>query len=421
MKLNLPHVIAAAALAVVLVGLPAGALAQETAAVSEAANSNSAVERGLYLATAGNCRRCHTAEGGEPFAGGLAFETVFGVIYSSNITSHADAGIGAWTQEQFIRAMHEGISADGTNLYPAFPYPSFTKVTEADLKDIFAYLQTVAPSASTPPDNEMKFLFGRRSLLGLWNTLFFDSGRYVADESKSAEYNRGAYLVEGLAHCGTCHTPRNMLGGKQEDKALSGGTYQDRVEPGVVRPWSAVNLTSAPDGLAAWSVEDVKDYLKTGHSAVAGTFGPMNEVIVASTSQLSDADVKAMAVYLKSLPPIERAPRHEMAADDYRAGELVYTIHCGTCHLPTGLGDPSIGPPLAGSAVVQAEDPASLINSIIYGATVPAPAPQDAWETMEAFGDKLDDDEIALLSTYMRSSWGNRGGPVSEADVAKQR
>ena len=333
----------------------------------------------------------------------------------------AGAGIGSWTQEQFIRAMREGVSADGTKLYPVFPYPSFTKVTEDDLKDIFAFLKTITPSASTPPDNEMGFLFKQRGLMGLWNALFFDSGRYVTNEAQSDEWNRGAYLVEGLGHCGTCHTPRNALGGKQEDRALSGGTYSDTVEDGVKRPWSAINLTSAPDGLAAWSAEDIVGYLKTGHSAPAGTFGPMNEVITESTSQLNDGDIQAMAVYLKSLPPLERAPQHEMDPDDFRAAEVLYTIHCGTCHLPTGLGDPSIGPALAGSSVVQAEDPASLINSIIYGAIVPTPAPPDAWETMEALGDKLDDDEIALLSTYMRANWGNRGGKVTEADVERQR
>lgn len=391
-----------------------GALAQQPA-------GDDAVARGRYLAAAGNCTTCHTVPGGATYAGGVKFETDFGVIYSTNITPHPEAGIGAWTEEEFIRAMHEGISADGTPLYPAFPYTSFTKVTSDDLKAIFSYIKTIPPSASTPPANEMGFPYNQRALMGLWNTLFFESGRFVPDESQSAEYNRGAYLVEGLSHCGTCHTPRNFLGGLKQDQALSGGTYLDEVEPGVKRPWSAVNLTPAADGLGIWSVEDIALYLGTGHSARAGTFGPMNDVIVHSTSQLREADVNAMAVYLKGLEPIERAPQHEMSAGDLREGELVYTIHCGTCHLPTGLGDPSIGPPLAGSAVVQAEDPASLINSIIYGAEVPSPAPPEHWETMEAFGDKLDDDEIAVLSTYMRSSWGNRGGPVSEGDVAKQR
>jgi mono/diheme cytochrome c family protein len=389
--------------------------------VLHAQASPSNVDRGAYLAAAGNCRHCHTAEGGAPYAGGVAFETDFGVIYSTNITPHPEAGIGGWTNEEFVRAMHEGVAADGTKLYPAFPYPSFTKVTTEDLEAIFAFLKTVPLASDRPPANELGFPFSQRGLMGLWNALFFDAGRYSPNESQSAEWNRGAYLVEGLGHCSSCHTPRNVLGGKQEDRALSGGTYNDAVEPGVVRPWSAVNLTSAPDGLGAWSEEDIHQYLKTGHSPTAGTFGPMNEVIVESTSQLTDSDVRAMAVYLQALPPIERAPQHEMSPADFRAGELVYTIHCGTCHLPTGLGDPSIGPAVAGSSVVQAEDPASLINSILYGATVPTPAPAHAWETMEAFGDKLDDDEVALLSTYMRANWGNRGGSVSEADVARQR
>lgn len=395
--------------------------AQEPVAVSALAESDDPVQRGLYLSTAGNCAACHTREGGTPFAGGVAFHTDFGVIYSTNITSDETAGIGAWTEEQFIRAMHEGKSADGSNLYPAFPYPSFTKITEQDVKDLFAYLKTIAPSDDSPPENDMDFPFNQRGLMGIWNTLYLESNRFEADDSQSPEWNRGAYLVEGLGHCGTCHTPRNALGGLQTDQALSGGTYNDKVEDDKIRPWSAVNLTAAPDGLAAWSEDDIASYLKTGHGSKAGTFGPMNEVITLSTSQLSDSDVRAMAIYLKSLPPVERSSQHKMSDADFRAGELLYTIHCGTCHLPTGLGDPSIGPAVAGSSIVQAEDPASLINVIIYGAEVPTPTPPGAWKTMEAFGDKLDDDEIALLSTYLRSNWGNRGGPVTEADVEKQR
>ena len=395
--------------------------AQEEIAIRDLANSDDPVQRGLYVATAGNCMACHTTEGGDPLAGGAAFHTDFGVIYSTNITSDPDTGIGDWTEEQFIRAMHDGVSADGSNLYPAFPYPSFTKVSEADLKDLYAFLQSTAPSSYRPPQNEMGFPFNQRSLMAIWNALFFESGRYEADASRSDKWNRGAYLIEGLGHCGTCHTPRNALGGKQDDLALSGGTYNDKVEEDLIRPWSAANITPAPDGLAIWTEDDIAEYLKTGHNRKGGTFGPMNEVITLSTSQLSDTDIQAMAHYLSTLEPIVRAEHYDMDPADFRAGELVYTIHCGTCHLPTGLGDPSIGPPVAGSSVVQAVDPASLINVIIYGAEVPAPSPPGAWKSMEAFGDKLDDHEIALLSTYMRSNWGNRGGPVSEADVAKQR
>jgi mono/diheme cytochrome c family protein len=401
--------------------LASASAAQDGMTVSEMASSDDQLQRGLYLATAGNCMACHTREGGDAFAGGVAFHTDFGVIYSTNITSDDDAGIGAWTEDQFVAAMREGKSADGSNLYPAFPYPSFTKVSDEDLSDLYAFFQSIAPSTYVPPENEMGFPFNQRALMGIWNATFFENERFQADSSQSDEWNRGAYLVEGLGHCGTCHTPRNALGGLQTDQALSGGTYNDKVEENKIRPWSAVNLTSAPDGLAAWSEDDLYSYLKTGHGGMGGTFGPMNEVITLSTSQLSESDVRSMAIYIKSLPPIERAPEHKMSDADFRAGELIYTIHCGTCHLPTGLGDPSIGPAVAGSAIVQAEDPASLINVIIYGAEVPAPAPPGAWKSMEAFGDKLDDDEIAKLSTYMRSNWGNRGGPVTEADVAKQR
>jgi mono/diheme cytochrome c family protein len=407
--------------ALTAVALAMPLIAQGTTPSGVTAQIDDPVQRGRYLAIAGNCVACHTQEGGDPFAGGVAFHTDFGVIYSTNITSDETTGIGAWTEEQFIRAMHEGKSADGSNLYPAFPYPSFTKVSEQDLKDLFAFLKSAAPSSYSPPDNDMGFPFNQRSLMGIWNALYLENERFEGDDSQSVEWNRGAYLVQGLSHCGTCHTPRNALGGLQTDQVFSGGTYNDKVDGNKIRPWSAVNLTSAPDGLAAWSEDDIASYLKTGHSSMGGTFGPMNEVITLSTSQLSDSDVRAMAVYLKSLPPIERSPQHKMSDSDFRAGELLYTIHCGTCHLPTGLGDPSIGPRLAGSAVVQAENPASLINVIIYGAEVPVPSPPGAWKSMQAFGNKLDDDEIALLSTYLRSNWGNHGGPVTEADVGKQR
>lgn len=388
---------------------------------SAASAAETPLERGAYLAKVGSCMTCHTADGGDPYGGGVAFHTNFGTIYSTNISSSDDAGIGGWTEEQFMRAMRKGKSADGANLYPAFPYTSFTKMSDQDIKDLFAYIQSVAPSSNTPPKNKLNFPFNMRSLLGVWNAMYHKAGSFKPDETKSDEWNRGAYLVESVSHCGACHTPRSALGGLKRKKALSGSVYNDKVVGGEIRPWSAVNLTQAPDGLAIWSEDDIADYLKTGHAGVAGTFGPMNKVIVNGTSNLTDSDARAMAVYLKSLPSIEQARQSKMKASDFQEAELLYTIHCGTCHLPTGLGDASTGTPLAGSAIVQAKDPASLVNVIIYGAQVPSPAPEGAWKSMEAFGDKLDDDEIALLSTYVRSNWGNRGGPVSTADVAKQR
>jgi len=394
----------------------------EPAAAAEAAPDPLA--RGKYLAAAGNCVSCHTREGGEPFAGGVAFKTDFGTIYATNITSDPKAGIGGWTAEQFTRAMREGIGADGEHLYPAFPYTAFTLITDEDMAELFAYIKTIPASSYAPPANEMGFPFNQRSLMSVWNTLFFEPGRFVTDAKQSAEWNRGAYLVEGLGHCGACHTPRNFLGGEQKDQALSGGVYQDKVPGGAVRPWSAVNLTSADSGLKAWTADDLVAYLKTGHSNRGASFGPMNEVVGNSTQYLTDDDARAMAVYLKALPAIERSPKHTPDDKTMRAGETQYTIHCGTCHLPTGMGatpGSELGAPLVGSAIAQAPDPASLINLILYGGQVLTPVPPKAWKSMKAFGNDLDDDDVALIATYVRASFGNRGGPVTEAQVAKQR
>jgi mono/diheme cytochrome c family protein len=249
---------------------------------------------------------------------------------------------------------------------------------------------------------------------------FFDEKPFTPDPKQSDEWNRGAYLVEGLGHCGACHTPRNLLGAEKSDRALSGGTYIDRIPDGDLKLWSAVNLTSAKTGLANWTVDNLFEYLKTGMTSVAGTYGPMNEVIMNSTRHLSDEDVRAMAVYLKSLPPIQDKP--SKASDEVLAqGELMYTVYCGTCHLPTGLGGPNSAPPLAGSAVVQAPNPASLLNTLMYAPELPEPALDTHWMAMEAFGDKMTDAEIAALASYVRSAWGNEAGPVSEKQVAAQR
>lgn len=400
--------------------LVSAALAQDAAE----APTDPVVAQGLYLAQAGNCVSCHTREGGEPFAGGVAFVTDFGTIYSTNITPDTSAGIGDWTEEQFVRAMREGVAADGTHLYPAFPYTDFAKVTDADLKSIWAYLKTLKPSAQQSPANEMGFPFNQRSLMAVWNSLFFDGAQFKPAEGKSAEWNRGAYLVEGLGHCGACHTPRNFLGAEDDSRALSGGTYLDKVDGGQVRPWSAVNLTSADDGLKAWTRDDLIAYMKTGHSNRAGTYGPMNEVISNSLRHLTDADIAAMATYIKDLAPIDRSKPSGLSAADLREGDTQYTIHCGTCHLPTGLGaapGSELGPPLVGSAVVQAEDPSSLINVILYGGQIPQPPPPKGWTTMKPFGNLVDDEQAAAIATYVRASWGNRGGKVTAADVAKQR
>ncbi|MDH3282935.1 MAG: cytochrome c, partial [Gammaproteobacteria bacterium] len=253
--------------------------------------------------------------------------------------------------------------------------------------------------------------------------MFFDEGTFVPDESKSAEWNRGAYLVDALAHCGACHTPRNILGAEKTDMAMAGGEYTDKVPSGNLRPWSAPNLTSARNGLSLWQIEEVASYLKTGINAHVATFGPMNEVIINSTRHLDDADVTAMAVYLKSLPPIESDSRETAPDNVLGMGRTLYNLHCGTCHLPTGLGDIESAPQLAaGSLVVQAENPASLINVILDGPEMPDPPLATRWRNpMEDFRYLLDDEEIAALASYLRYEWGNTGGQVTPEQVARQR
>jgi mono/diheme cytochrome c family protein len=412
------------------------------ASVTTVAHTDAAlIEQGRYLATAGDCISCHTRPQGVPFAGGLPITTPFGVIYSANITPDVGTGIGAWSEREFARALHEGIAADGRYLYPAFPYTAYTKVTDQDVQAIYAYLRSLAPVRYTPPPNELRFPFNSRGLLAGWNLLYLQSGRYVTDPAKSAEWNRGAYLVQGLAHCGACHTPRNLLGGERTSEALAGGAYLDEISDEVindrvapmdertVRLWSAPNLTQASTGLAAWTVDEIAAYLKSGHNARAGAFGPMSVVIARGTSHLSAEDIRAMAVYLKSLPPAQQQ-QSQPDEERRRAGEIVYTTRCGDCHQSTGLGmprsanaDPSkTAPPLAGNPTLQAPNPATLINLVLYGAHEAVPG-SESWPKMSGFelSVGLDDEQIAALCTYVRSSWGNRAGPVDAAAVAKQR
>ena len=415
----------------------AGAGAQPAAPASPAA----LIEAGRYLAAAGDCVSCHTQPDGQPFAGGVAIDTPFGVIFSANITPDPGSGIGSWSEPQFARALREGIAADGRHLYPAFPYTAYSKITDQDVHAIYAYLRSLKPVRYTPPANRLLFPFGLRSLLAVWNLLFFEAGRYAPDDSKSAQWNRGAYLVQALGHCGACHTPHNALGAERHAEMLRGGVYLDEIADEVVdgvltpldertlRAWSAANLTPAPGGLGAWSRDQIAAYLKTGHSARAAAFGPMSKVVVNSTSLLTDADVHAIADYLASLPPAASATP-STDADRRRAGEIVYTTRCADCHLPTGLGVPrsvaadpgKTAPPLAGSAALQAPDPASLINVILYGAHESGSS-QGAWPKMSGFelSVGLDDAQIADLCTYLRSSWGNRAGAVDAAAVARQR
>lgn len=371
------------------------------------------IRRGRYLAIAGDCVSCHTRAGGHPFAGGLGLETPFGVIYSANLTSDRETGIGAWTPDQFYSALHTGVGRGGKHLYPALPYPHFTNVTRADSDAILAYLKTIPPRHYTEPANRLPFPVDiRLSLIG-WNMLNFSAHPFKPDPSKPAAWNRGAYLVEGLGHCGACHTPKNALGAEQADKAYRGA---------VLENWLAPDLTGNPRvGLGRWSAADIAEYLKTGRNAHSNAAGLMAEVVSYSTSMLSDQDLMAIATYLKSLPPSPEvaSPAPDPAA--MRTGKAIFFDACTACHLVNGKGQPRMFPPLPGSAMAQQHDPTGLIHLILAGGRT-APTPEHpTFQTMPSFAWKLNDQQVADVATYVRNSWGNRAPPVSADTVADLR
>jgi mono/diheme cytochrome c family protein len=370
-------------------------------------------EHGRYLVAAGDCIACHTADGGKPFAGDRPIETPFGTIYSANLTPDPETGIGAWTEDQFYRAMHEGRNANGDRLYPAFPYPWFTKVTRADVNDIRAYLRTLEPVRSVPRENKFPWpLDHRLSMIG-WNGLFFEPGEFKPDPKQSAEWSRGAYLVEGLGHCGACHSPKNILGATKTSEAYQGSEIQN---------WFAPNLTgNRRSGLGSWSAEDIVAFLKTGHNARTTAYGPMGEVVRESTSKMTDQDLKAIATFLKALPASTSDTPDAPDRNVMATGGAIYRDVCSACHQLGGEGVKGIFPSLRGDAVVQSDQPLTLLRIILNGGRAASPSNHPSSLTMPSFDWKLSDDQVAALATYVRNEWGNRAGPVSASDVSDLR
>jgi mono/diheme cytochrome c family protein len=391
---------------------PQGVQVQGILAQAEAPSD--AVARGKALAEAADCGGCHTADPAKPFAGGKRIETPFGAIYSPNLTPDRDTGIGRWSDSDFYRALHEGIAPNGSPYYPAFPYPNFSRMTRDDVLAIRAYLATLAPVHKTRPPAELHWPYKYRLLMHAWDWLFFHPHTFTPNPNKSAEWNRGAYLVKGAAHCGACHTPKNWLGATRRSRAYSGSP---------VAGWFAPRLDSAArSGLKSWSIDDLVEYLQSGRNARSNADGPMADVIVNSTSKMSDADVHAMAVYLKDLPahtpePVVAPPSQTQMAD----GEKIYKGACVACHEIDGSGSPRIYPPLPGNANLQSVDPLSTLRIILDGAeTVTTPrAPNTG--SMPAYDTKLSDQEIADVATYIRNSWGNAARAVTADEVTKAR
>jgi mono/diheme cytochrome c family protein len=370
------------------------------------------VRHGQYLVRVGDCLSCHLAPGGQPFAGGLGLNTPFGVIYSANITPDTKTGIGNWTPDQFYSAMHDGKGSKG-RLYPAFPYPWFTRVNHADDDAIFAYLKTIPPVDYTPPANRLPFPLGIRGLVGGWNLLFFRKTEFTADTSQSAEWNRGAEIVGGLGHCTACHSPKNVLGAEKSAKKFEGGVLEGFVAPDLTGNGRA--------GLGSWTLDDITEYLQTGSNARAGASGPMAEVITYSTSLMTDADRHAIAVYLKSLPASGDESTKAPDAIAMKRGAAIYSDACASCHLEDGVGQPRFFPPLGKNAVVQQRDPTSVVHLVLAGGRVGPSATRPSPLTMPSFAWKLSDQEIADVSTFLRNSWGNQAAPVSADQVKRQR
>jgi len=373
-----------------------------------------AIERGRYLTSAGDCEACHTSQGGKPFAGGRPIPTPFGTIYSANITPDRQTGIGAWTNDQFYRALHQGVGADGENLYPAFPYPWYTKITREDAEAIRAFLGTLDPIKNQRPANNLDWPLNNRIVMDGWNELFFKPGTFKPDAAKTPEWNRGAYLVEGLGHCGACHTPTNFLGAAKTGSRLEGGTLQD---------WYAPNLAGdLRNGLGSWSNEDIVTFLKTGRNDHSTAYGPMSEVITFSTSKLNDADLKAIAVYLKDIPAGKSDSRTSQTdAKVIQTGQAIYLDNCSACHKSNGEGLPGMFPPLKGDATVQDRDPTTVVRLILNGAHAAVTNARPTPLSMPAFDWKLTDDQIAALASYVRNSWGNSAPTVSASEVQSLR
>ncbi|MER2512958.1 MAG: cytochrome c [Nitrosomonas ureae] len=398
-------------LASVLLAMPGKVMAGE-------AEDSGVVDYGAYLARVGNCMGCHTTKGGQPFAGGRRLSTSFGVFITPNITPDKETGIGLWSQQDFWQALHQGKSRDGRLLYPAFPYTEYTKVTRQDADAIFAYLQSLPPVSQANPAHDIFFPYNSRALLAVWRTLYFKEGVYEPDQSKSAEWNRGAYLVQGLGHCSACHTTRNMLGASQ-DSALTGGQIMGM-------NWYAPSLSSHLEaGSGDWEIEEIAALLTSGITERAVASGPMATVVRQSLQYLSREDVLAMAAYLKSLTEndVGNAPgvHFSVTSGSLRRhldlGGKIYREYCQECHGADGKGAPGIYPALAGNRGVVMDSPLNVIRSVLNGGYPATTAGNPRPYGMPPFQQILRNDEVALVVSYIRNAWGNRASLVRALDV----
>jgi mono/diheme cytochrome c family protein len=400
--------------ATALLGALAGSMGAASAGEVDAQDFTT-VERGRYLSILSDCASCHSVpQENKPFAGGRPIETPFGNIVAPNITPDLETGIGSWTDDQFDNAVRGGIGRRGGRLYPAMPYNAYTKMSPSDVLAIRAYLNTVTAVYNPVVANTLPFPFNIRMTMRVWDALYFKQGAYAYDSRQSTEWNRGAFLVDGPAHCGACHTPKNFLGGDKTSLYLQGSPLQG---------WSAPNITNdARTGLGNWTIDEIAAYLKTGHNRTTAATGPMAEAVDLSTSRMTDDDVKAIATYLKSLPGQGTAltPMPD-TAPQMVAGGAIYHDQCSACHGQDGKGIDRLFPAVANSSMARADDPTSVVRIVLRGARSVATAKEPTAAGMPSYGWQLNDAQVADVLTYIRNSWGNASPAVSPAEVGRLR
>jgi mono/diheme cytochrome c family protein len=382
----------------------------------------SPVERGEYLAKAADCLVCHTTRGGKDYAGGLGFKLPFGTLYSTNITPDKDTGIGNYSDQDFLNAMHRGVRRDGERLYPAMPYTSYTYVSDEDALAIKAYLFSLPAVHATAPANTLAFPFNQRWAMMFWSALFNPDTRFEPDTAKSPDWNRGAYLAEALAHCGECHTPRNLGFALNNRQKFAGA---------VTAGWRAFNISSdKATGVGGWRDDDLISYLSNGHAAGHGTAsGPMGEAVDYSFSQFAPEDIRAIVVYLRTVPavastdlPATLAPpapaSHKEGPMADARGKKMFEGACVSCHGWTGESSVSPFATLTGAWAVNDPGATNVVQIVISGTERHTP---DRALSMPAFGNAYSDDEIAAVSNYVTARFGSQGSKLTAKDVAELR
>jgi mono/diheme cytochrome c family protein len=399
--------------------------------------SQELVQRGAYLARAGDCIACHTTSKGKPYAGGAPIATPMGVIYSTNITPDPETGIGHYGMDNFVKVMREGVTDDGDHLYPAMPYTSYAKVSREDLSALYAYfMQGVEPVPQPNHPTKLRWPLSIHSLMVVWNGLYLKKGEYAADANKSVSWNRGAYLVQGLGHCGGCHTSRGVLG---QEKAYSEKGSRQYLSGAELDNWYALPLTgNRKTGLNAWSKDEIAEYLRTGRTERVGAVGMMAGVVAKSTQYLTDQDLMAIAEYLKSLPPSngedkdsadsaiqtskDSAATHALPAGDTgMLGSRVYLDNCNACHRSDGSGAKRTFPNLVKNEAVNEKIPISLIHIVLAGGTMPSTQTAPSAFAMPDFGWRLSDEEVADVLSFIRGNWGNQAASVNPYEISSVR